>query len=73
MPSLCSVDFSWNQIQMRDHQLSLGQFVKKPMRILRRHFPPLVTFRTRTTARETPAFRSGEIAMFITWAVGLYH
>ena len=58
---------------MRDHQLSLGQFVKKPMRILWRHFPPLVTFRTRTAARETPAFRSDEIAIFITWTVGLFH
>ena len=73
MPSLCSVDFSWNQIQMRNHQLSLWQFVKQPLRILRRHFPPLVTFRTRTAARETPAFRSGKITKFITWAIWFLH
>ena len=58
---------------MRDHQLSLSQFVKKPMRIPRRHFPPRVAFRTRAATRKTPAFRSRKIAIFITWAIGLFH
>ena len=58
---------------MRDHQLSLSQFVKKPMRIPRRHFPPRVAFGARTAARKTPAFRSRKIAIFITWAIGPFH
>ena len=58
---------------MGDHQLSFGQFVEKPEGVLWGHFPPLVAFRTRTAARETPAFRSGKITKFITWAIWFLH